>query len=168
MNCQHLENVTHAWKIEVNPFLSTQMVCAEMSPCPFLPAHSIGWSQEWKKHSYLLNLNSTLQGKGQKNLREPELTVSRDTCVLLKTVCSTPGCIPGSQLRKGGWLYFPTHVLKLLSIPKLPCSFQIGWKKMHEIPVIDLHTRKRGNRQQHGVLSEHKASRNIRTMAFHS
>lgn len=111
------------WHKKFNPFLSTQMVSTEMNPCPFLPAHSIGWSQEWKKHSYLLDLNSTLQGKGQKNLREPELIVSRDTCLPLKTRCSTPGCIPGSQLGKGGWLYFPTHVLKLLSIPKLPCSF---------------------------------------------
>lgn len=116
-----------------NPFLSTQMVSAEMSPCPFLPAHSIGRSQEWKKHSYLLSLNSTLQGKGQKNLREPELTVSRDTCLLLKTGCSTPGYIPGSQLGKGGWLYFPAQVLKLLSIPKLSCSFQIEWMKINEI-----------------------------------
>lgn len=113
-----------------NPFLSTQMVSAEMSSCPFLPAHSIGRSQEWKKHSYLLSLNSTLQGKGQKNLREPELTVSRDTCLLLKTGCSTPGYIPGSQLGKGGWLYFPAQVLKLLSIPKLSCSFQIEWRWM--------------------------------------
>lgn len=139
------------------------MVSAEMSPRPCLPAHSIGWSQEWKKHSYLLNLNSTWQGKGQKNLREPELTVSRDTCLLLKTGCSTPGCIPGSQLGKGGWLYFSTLVLKLLSIPKMPCSFQTGWKKMHEIPAIDLRARKkRGNRQQHGLSNEHKASRNLR------
>lgn len=69
----------------------------------------------------------------------------RDAVPSHKDGLSDSHCLPGAQRGEGGLWYSPTHVLKLHNIPKLPCIFQAGWKKMHDISAFDFQVRNRGN-----------------------